>query len=44
MIKLSGGDFANNFTTVKGVITTTISIGFFVVAYLVGKKILNIEV
>ena len=44
MIKLSGGDFANNFTTVKGIITTTISIGIFVVAYFVGRKILNIEV
>lgn len=44
MIKISGGDFANNFTTVKGIITTTISIGIFVVAYFVGRKILNIEV
>lgn len=44
MIKLSGGDFANNFATASGIITTTISIGIFVVAYFVGRKILNIEV
>ncbi|MCR4614910.1 MAG: hypothetical protein K5756_01995 [Clostridiales bacterium] len=44
MIKMSGGDFAKNFTTPTGILTTTIAIGFFVVAYFIGRKILAIEV
>lgn len=44
MIKLSGPDFAENFTTPAGIICTTIAIASFVGAYLLGRKILKIEV
>ena len=44
MIKLAGSDFAANFTTVTGIICTTISVGIFVGAYMLGRKILKIEV
>lgn len=44
MIKLSDADFANNFTTPSGILCTTIAIASFVGAYLIGRKILNIEV
>lgn len=44
MIKMSGGDFAANFSTPTGILTTTIAIGFFVAAYFIGRKILTIEV
>lgn len=44
MIKLSDADFASNFTTPSGILCTTIAIASFVGAYLIGRKILNIEV
>ncbi len=44
MLKLSGGDFAANFTSPTGIICTTIAIGAFVGAYFLGRKILKIEV
>jgi len=44
MIKMGGSDFAANFTTVTGIICTTIAIGAFVGAYMLGRKILKIEV
>ncbi len=44
MIKMAGSDFANNFTTPSGLISTTIAIGAFVGAYFLGRKILKIEV
>ena len=44
MIKMAGSDFAENFTTPSGIICTTIAIAAFVGAYLLGRKILNIEV
>lgn len=44
MIKMAGSDFASNFTTPTGILCTTIAIGAFVGAYLLGRKILNIEV
>lgn len=44
MIKMAGSDFAANFTTPTGILCTTIAIGTFVGAYLLGRKILNIEV
>ena len=44
MIKMAGSDFAENFTTPSGILCTTIAIGMFVGAYLLGRKILNIEV
>ncbi len=44
MLKMSGGDFAENFTTPMGIVCTTIAIIAFVVAYFLGRKILKIEV
>ena len=44
MLKMSGGDFANNFTTPIGIVCTTIAIAAFVGAYFIGRKILKIEV
>lgn len=44
MIKLAGSDFAENFTTPTGILCTTIAIAAFVGAYLLGRKILKIEV
>lgn len=44
MIKMAGSDFAENFTSPTGIICTTIAIGAFVGAYLIGRKILKIEV
>lgn len=44
MLKLAGSDFASNFTTPTGILCTTIAIGAFIGAYLLGRKILKIEV
>lgn len=44
MIKMAGSDFASNFTTPTGILCTTIAIGAFIGAYLLGRKILKIEV
>ena len=44
MIKMAGSDFASNFTTPTGILCTTIAIGAFVGAYMLGRKILKIEV
>ena len=43
MIKMMSPDFAANFTTFTGIISTTLAIGLFVVSYAVGKVILNIK-
>lgn len=44
MIKMMSPDFAANFVTLTGIISTTIAIVMFVVAYMVGKVILDIKV
>ena len=44
MIKMMSPDFAANFVTPTGIISTTIAIALFVVSYYVGKVILNIKV
>lgn len=44
MIKMAGSDFAANFTSPSGIISTTIAIGAFAGAYFLGRKILKIEV
>ncbi len=44
MIKGMSPEFAANFATVTGVISTTIAIGCFVAAYYIGKMILDIDV
>ena len=44
MIKLMSEDFAHNFTTVTGIISTTIAIGMFIASYFIGKAVLDIKV
>ncbi len=44
MLKLTGDDFAKNFTTPSGILCTTIAVVAFVGAYFLGRKILTIEV
>lgn len=44
MIKMIGGDFAQNFTTPSGLIFTTIGVVLFVLSYYIGKAVMNIEV
>lgn len=44
MIKMMSPDFAANFVTPSGIMSTTIAIALFVVSYVVGKVILNIKV
>lgn len=44
MIKLMSEDFANNFTTPTGIISTTVAIAMFVASYFIGKAVLNIKV
>ena len=44
MLKMSGGDFSQNFTTPMGIICTTVAVIAFIGAYFIGRKILKIEV
>lgn len=44
MIKSSSPDFAANFVTPTGLISTTIAIALFIASYFVGKKLLDIKV
>ena len=44
MMKFTGGGFAENFVTPTGLVSTTVAIVLFVVSFLVGKKVMNIEV
>lgn len=44
IIKMMSPEFASNFTTITGIISTTIAIVMFVVAYFVGRKILAIKI
>lgn len=43
MLKSSGEGFAENFVSVSGIISTTVSIFVFIVAYFVGRKVLDIK-
>ena len=43
IIKLMSPEFAANFATPAGIIATTIAIVLFVIAYFVGKKVLDIK-
>lgn len=43
-IKLMSPEFAANFVTPAGLISTTVGLITFVIAYFVGKQILNIEI
>jgi len=44
MIKMMSADFAANFVTPAGIISTTIGVALFVASYYVGKQVLNIKV
>lgn len=44
MIKMMGGDFAENFTTPSGLLFTTVAISMFVLAYYIGRSILDIDI
>ena len=44
LIKMTSPDFARNFTTPTGIISTTVSLAIFVVAYFIGKSVLNIKI
>lgn len=44
VIKMMSPEFAANFVTPTGIISTTISIIIFVVAYFIGRSVLNIKV
>lgn len=44
MIKMMSPEFAANFVTLTGIISTTIAIALFAISYAVGKVILNIKV
>ncbi len=43
MIKLASADFAANFATPSGVVSTTIGMVMFVISYFIGKKLLDIK-
>ena len=43
MIKSMSPDFASNYATPAGIAATTVAIIIFVLAYKVGKEILNIK-
>lgn len=44
MIKMSSEDFAANFVTPSGILSTTIAIVLFIASYFLGKKLLDIKV
>lgn len=44
LIKMMSPEFATNFTTVSGIIATTVAVILFVVSYFVGKTIMDIKV
>lgn len=44
IIKLMSPDFAANFTTVSGIIATTVAIAMFVAAYFIGRMVLDIKI
>lgn len=44
IIKCMSPEFAKNFVTPTGIISTTISIAVFIVAYCIGKEILDIKI
>ena len=43
LIKFSSPDFAANFATPTGIVSTTIAIIMFVISYFIGKAVLNIK-
>jgi tight adherence protein B len=43
VIKMMSPDFASNFTTPSGIVATTIAIVMFVIAYFIGKSMMEIK-
>ena len=43
MLRAMGGNFAKSFSTPLGVIATTFALGIFVLAFLLGQKIMDIK-
>lgn len=44
VIKMMSPEFAENFVTTSGIISTTVSIVIFVIAYFIGKSVLDIKI
>ncbi len=44
IIKVMSPEFSSKFVTLTGLVSTTIAIGLFIIAYFVGKKIMEIKV
>ena len=44
MIKMMSPDFAANYTTLTGILSTTVAIAMFAFAYYIGKQVLDIKV
>lgn len=44
IIKMMSPEFATNFTTPAGIIATTLGIALFIIAFFVGKAVLNIKI
>jgi len=44
IIKLMSPDFAANFTTMTGLIATTVAVALFIIAHFVGKAVLDIKI
>ncbi len=44
MIKSMSPDFASNFASTSGVISTLVSLGLFVLSYIVGRKLMEIKI
>lgn len=44
MMKMMSEDFAANFTTVSGIISTTVAVIMFISSYFIGKAVLDIKV
>ncbi len=44
LIKVMSPEFSANFVTVTGLVSTTIAIGMFVAAYMIGKAVMDIKV
>lgn len=44
VIKMMSPEFAANYTTLSGVISTTVAVILFVAAYYIGKIVLDIKI
>ena len=44
MIKSMSPDFASNFASISGVIATLVSLGLFILSYIIGRKLMEIKI